>query len=100
MTVPLTGSPDSAAASMLAPSLLEARALLGQDQAAVLILLGEDERVDLLAELHLVVRIHGLADRELVRGDDALGLVADVDEDLVVVDAHDAARDDVALLEG
>ncbi len=34
-----------------APGLLEARALLRHDQATVLVLLGEDERVDLLAEL-------------------------------------------------
>ena len=39
-----------------APRLLEAGALLGQDQPAVLVLLGEDERVDLLAELDLVAR--------------------------------------------
>ena len=39
-----------------APGLLEAGALLGHDQAAVLVLLGEDDRVDLLAEVHLVVR--------------------------------------------
>ena len=83
-----------------APGPLEAGALLGQDQPAVLVLLGEDERVDLLAELDLVGRVDGLADRELVRGDDPLALVADVDEDLVLVDADDAAGDDVALLEG
>ena len=51
-----------------APRLLEAGALLGQDQPAVLVLLGEDERVDLFAERHLVARIDGLADRELVEG--------------------------------
>ena len=34
-----------------APGALEAGALLGQDQAAVLVLLGEHQRVDLLAEL-------------------------------------------------
>ena len=83
-----------------APRLLEAGALLGQDQAAVLVLLGEDERVDLLAELDLVGRVDRLADRELVGEDDPLALVADVDEDLVLVDAHDLAGDDVALLEG
>src|SRR4051812_15481772 len=82
------------------PCLLEARALLGHDETAVLVLLGEDQRVDLLAELDFVVRVDVLADRELVGGDDPFALVADVDEDLVVVDAHDAARDDVALLEG
>ena len=81
------------------PRLLEAGALLGHDQAAVLILLGHDDRVDLLAEVDLLVGIDRLADRQLVRGDDALGLVADVDEDLVLVDPHDVARDDLALLD-
>ena len=81
------------------PRLLEARALLRHDQAAVLVLLGEDDRVDLLAERDLVVRVDRLADRQLVRGDDALGLVADVDEDLVLVDPDDVARDDLPLLE-
>ena len=51
-------------------------------------------------ETDLVVRVDVLADRELVRGDDALALVADVDEHLVVVDAHDTAGDDLALLDG
>ena len=82
-----------------APGALEAGALLGEDQAAVLVLLGEDEGVDLLTELDLFVRVDGLADRKLVGGDDPLALVADVDEDLVVVDAHDAAGEDVALFE-
>ena len=75
-----------------APRLLEAGALLGHDQAAVLVLLGEDEGVDLLADLDLVVRVDVLADRKLVGGDDPLALVADVDEDLVVVDPDDAGR--------
>ena len=75
-----------------APRLLEAGALLGQQQAAVLVLLGEDEGVDLLAELDLVGRVDRLADRQLVGGDDPLALVADVDQDLVLVDADDLAR--------
>src|ERR1700754_1379673 len=83
-----------------APGFLEAGALLGEDQAALGVLLGEDQRVDLLAELDLLGRIDRLADRELVGGNDALGLVADVDEDLVFVDADDLAVDDVALVEG
>jgi len=83
-----------------APGLLEAGALLRHDQAAVLILLGEDECVDLFAELDLVVRVDRLADRQLVGRDDAFGLVADIDEDFVLIDAHDMTRDDLALLEG
>ena len=82
-----------------APGLLEAGALLGKDQPAVLVLLGEDERVDLFAERHLVAGVDRLADRQLGRGDDPFGLVADVDEHLVVVDPDDVAGDDVTLLE-
>ena len=81
------------------PRLLEAGALLGHDQAPVLVLLGEDDRVDLLAEVDLLAGVDGLADRQLVGGDDALGLVADVDEDLVLVDPHDVAGDNLALLD-
>src|SRR5690606_342380 len=83
-----------------APGLLEARALRGEDKAPLLVLLGQDERVDALAELDFLSGVDRAPDRKLVRGDDALGLVADVDEDLVLVDAHDLAADDVALLEG
>src|SRR4051812_34126690 len=82
------------------PGALEPGALLGHDEAAVLVLLGEDQRVDLLAQLDLVVRVDGLADGKLVGGDDPLALVADVDKDLVVVDPDDLAGDDVALFEG
>ena len=83
-----------------APGLLEAGALLGEDQATLGVLLGEDQGVDLLAQLDLFGRVDRLADRELVGGDDPLGLVADVDQDLVFVDADDFAVDDVALVEG
>ena len=82
-----------------APRLLEAGALLGEDQASVLILLGENESVDLFAEGDLVAGIDGLANRQLGRGDDALRLVADVDQHLVVVDPDDVAGDDVTLCE-
>ena len=84
----------------LAPGTLEASALLGQDQATVLILLGEDESVDFFAELDLLIRIDRLADRELVIGDDPFALVSDVDQDFVLVDPYDLSGDDVALFEG
>jgi hypothetical protein len=38
-------------------------------------------------------------DGELARGDDTLGLVAHVEEDLVAVDLHDGAFDEVAVVE-
>ena len=81
------------------PGELEPRALLRQDQAPFGVLLREHERVDLVAERHLVGRVHRAADRELGDRDDALRLVADVDEDLVLVDAHDRAVDDLALVD-
>ena len=83
----------------LAPCLLEPGALLRQQQAPLLVLLGQHQGVDPLAERDLLGRIHRAADRELVDRDDALRLVADVDQDLVLVDPHDLPADDVALLE-
>jgi hypothetical protein len=38
-------------------------------------------------------------DRQLLRRDDAFGLVADVEEDLVPVDADDLAADEIAVVE-
>ena len=40
-----------------------------------------------------------VADGELARGDDALGLEADVEQDFVVVDLDDGAGDEVAVFE-
>ncbi len=84
----------------LAPCLLEPCALLGEDQASLLILLGQDESINLLAELDLFAGIHRLADREFARRYDALRLVADVYEYLVLVDPDHLAMNHVALLEG
>src|ERR1044072_2450580 len=63
-----------------APGLLEAGALLGEDEAALGVFFGEDEGVDLLAQLDLVAGVDRLADRELVGGGDPLRLVAEVDQ--------------------
>ncbi len=83
----------------LAPCLLEAGALLGQEQPSLLVLLGENERIDALAQRHLLGGVHRAPDRELGRGDDPLRLVADVDQDLVLVDPDHLAAHDVALVE-
>src|SRR5439155_19224596 len=83
----------------LLPRELEPSALLGEDQAPFGVLLREHERVDLLAERDLVGRVDRPADRELGDGNDALGLVADVHEDLVFVHTHDGAVDDLALVD-
>src|SRR4029077_1986589 len=82
-----------------APGALVLGALLGQDQPAFLVLLLEDQGLDLVADLDDLVRVDVVLDRQLTRGDDALGLVADVEQDLVPVDLHDGALDDVAIVE-
>ena len=81
------------------PGELEAGALLREDQAPLGVLLRHHERVDLLADRDLVGRVHVPADRQLGDGDDALGLVADVDEHLVLVDAHDGAVHDLPFVD-
>ena len=77
------------------PGLLKAGALLGEDQPAVLVFLDHHERVDHLAELDFVEDVDGLADGQLRERDHTLALVADVDEDLVLVDPHDTTGDHV-----
>src|SRR5512133_501605 len=81
------------------PGHLEAGALLRQDQAALGVLFRQHERVDLVAERDLVRGAHRAPDRELGDRDHALRLVADVDEHLVLVDAHDSAVDDLPLVD-
>src|SRR6186997_3326286 len=66
-------------------STSDAGALLGEDKPALGVLLRHHERVDLVAELHLVGRVDRPANRQLRDRDDPLGLVADVDQDLVFV---------------
>ena len=82
-----------------APRLLVLRALLREDQAAVLVFLLQDERFDLLAERHDLVRVDVVADRELLGRDDAFGLVSDVEEHLVGVDLHDRSGNEVTVVE-
>src|SRR5438067_325311 len=76
-----------------APRALVLRALLRKDQATVLVLLLEDKRFDLFAQRHDLVRVDVVADRQFLARDDALGLVADVEQHLVGVDLDDFAVD-------
>ncbi len=82
------------------PGPLVLCALLREDEPAVLVLLLQDQGLQLVAEGHDLVRIDVVADRELLGGDDPLGLVPDVEEHLVAVDLDDEAGDDVAVFEG
>src|SRR5690606_36536861 len=82
-----------------APGALVLCALLGQDQATLLVLLLEDQRLDPIADGDHLGRVNVVLDGQLPRGDHALGLVADVEQDLVPVDLDDGALDDVAVIE-
>ena len=82
-----------------APGALVLGALLGQDQTTLLVLLLEDEGLDDVADRHDLGRVDVVLDGQLAGGDDALGLVADVEKDLVTVDLDDGALDDVAVVE-
>ena len=73
-----------------APGALVLRTLLGQNQATLLVLLLEDQGLDLVADGDDLVGVDVVLDGQLARGDDALGLVADVEQDLVPVDLDDA----------
>ena len=82
-----------------APRPLVLRPLLRQDETTFLVLLLEDERLDVVAQRHDLVRVDVVADRQLARRDDAFGLVADVEQDLVLVDLHHRALHDLAVLD-
>src|SRR5579859_3921077 len=82
-----------------APGALVLRALLGQDQPAFLVLLLQDKGLDVLTRLDYFMRVDVVLDRQLERRDHALGLVTDVEQDLVPVDLDDGSFDDVAVIE-
>src|SRR5712691_2540802 len=82
-----------------APGALVLRALLGQDQPALLVLLLQDQGLDVLAVLDDIMRIDIVLDRQLAGRDDAFGLVADVEQDLIPVDLDDCPFDNIAVVE-
>ncbi len=82
----------------LAPRALVLRTLLGQDQPAFLVLLLQDQSFDIVADGNNLVWINVVFDRQLTRGDNALCLIADVEQDLVPVDLDDGTGHQVAVI--
>ena len=66
-----------------APGALVLCALLGQDQSALLVLLREDEGLDVVADRDDLGGVDVVLDGQLAGGNDALGLVADVEQEPV-----------------
>ena len=83
----------------VAPGALVLGTLLGQNQTAFLVFLGDDKGLDGVADLDDFVRINVLLDGKLAGGDDTLGLVADVQEDFVVIDLDDGALNQITIIE-
>ena len=82
-----------------APGTLVLGALLGQDQATFLVLLLENEGFDVVADGDDLAGVDVMLDRQFPGRDHTLGLVADVEQDLVSIDLHDGAFDDVTVVE-
>ena len=103
LTTSITGTANDAVFFLdlldRAPGPLVLGPLLREDQPAFLVLLLEDERLDLVAEVDDLRRVDVVADRQLTGGDDPLGLVTDVEQDLVAVDLDHRALDDLAVLD-
>ena len=99
MTGPSTISSLSFFCFDRAPGALVLGALLREDEAAVLVLFREDQRLELLVERDFLGGVDVVADRELAGRDHAFGLVPDVEEDLVAVDLDDDASHDVTVVE-
>ncbi len=82
-----------------APGPLVLSALLGQDQAAFFVFLGENQGLDLVAHGNDLVGVDIVLDRELAGRDDTFGLVTDVKKNFVAVNLDDGPFDDVAIVE-
>ena len=82
-----------------APGALVLSTLLGQDQPTLLVLLLLDQGLDLVADADHLEGIDVVLDGEFLGGDDPLGLVPDVEQDLVAVDLDHGSGDDVTVIE-
>ena len=103
LTTSMTGPSTTPSCSLMFSMSPHARSywarFLERTRRPFLVLLLEHERLDLVAERDDLVRVDVVADRQLAGRDHALGLEADVEEDLVLVDLDDRALDDVAVFE-
>ena len=83
----------------VAPCTLVLCALLGEDQATFLVFLSQDESLDFIANCDYFTGIYIVLDRKLARGNDAFGLVTDVEQNLVVINLNNLTGDEIAIVE-
>ncbi len=81
------------------PGALVLGTLLGKDKTAILVLLLENQCLYLVAEGDDVAGICILANGKLAGRNNALRLVADVQQDFVPLDLHDGTGDEIAVIE-
>ena len=103
LTTSMTGPVTTPSSSLICSMSPQARSywarFLDRTSRPSLSSFGEDEGLDLVAQRHDLVRVDVVADRQLPAGDHALGLVADVEQDLVPVDLDHGALDELAVLD-
>jgi len=99
MTGPVTTSSASFSFSMVAPGPFRTGPASSRDEAPLLVLLLEDQRLDGLAQRDDLRGVDVVADGKLAYRDHALGLETDVEEDLVAIDLDDRSLDEVTVLE-
>ena len=83
----------------LNPSTLVLCALLGKDEAAVLVLLLENQCLDLVTQVYNLRRICVLTDGKLASRNNALALESDVNENFIVLNLNNGTVDKIALVE-
>jgi len=83
----------------VAPGTLVLSTLLGEDQAAFFVFLGEDQGFDQIANGDNVSGINVVLDGQLAGGDDTFGLVTDVEQNFIAVDLDDGTFDEVSVVE-
>jgi hypothetical protein len=83
----------------VAPGTLVLSTLLGEDQAAFFVFLGEHQGFDEIANGDNVSGINVVLDGQLAGGDDTFGLVTDVEQNFIAVDLDDGTFDEVSVVE-
>ncbi len=99
MTTPLTTSSRVLQLFDVGPGLLVLCALLRKNETPLLVFLLQYEAFDALAQRDNLGGVDVVANGKLTRGDDTLGLKANVEQDFVVVDLDNGAQHQVAVFE-